>query len=504
MKAVVLSVAAALVECKDIDSDPAFSKFKAFIEEFRGGVGYSSEIETVGRFNVFKSNLLLAEERNTRAALTARPGVKRETHGVTQFSDLTPEEFTAKHKGYRPVKGKTPLPPVKLLHNINATAKSIDWNAKGALTPIKNQGQCGSCWAFSATEQLESQFYQKFGTLKELAPQQIVACDTADAGCNGGNPINAWGYVSGFGGQELSSDYPYTSGVTGQSGTCKVVKSDIAEDVGSSYSMIADTPSEEPNMLAQIQASPMSVCVDATLWQTYTGGVITASSGCGTSIDHAVQATGYNAEGNYWIVRNSWGPTWGENGFVWVEYGANVCGITDQATIVSVEKIAELGRSQGLGDKTADYVEGGVITLDWTDCGDSSTHGKITSLEPATLTIGTKTSIAGKGSLDEALQGATYEVTAKALGVTVFSHKGDACKAETIKLPAGAGEIDMKGFACPLSAGNVELDLDITLASTIPAKLARTTIDLKATTSTGDKALCVQIKTAPAAEAVVV
>ena len=85
--------------------------------------------------------------------------------------------------------------------------------------------------------------------------------------------------------------------------------------------------------------SPMSICVDATLWQTYKGGVITSSSGCGTSIDHAVQATGYNAAGNYWIIRNSWGTNWGEKGFVWVEYGHNVCGVTDQATLVNVEKL---------------------------------------------------------------------------------------------------------------------------------------------------------------------
>merc|ERR1712151_700979 len=115
-------------------------------------------------------------------------------------------------------------------------------------------------------------------------------------------------------------------------------------------------------------------------------------------------------------------------------------------------------------------------------------------------TIGTKTSISGKGSVDETVTAATYEVTAKALGVTVFSHKGDACKPETIKLPAGAGAIDMKGFACPLNKGPAELDLDITLASTIPAKLARTTIDLKATAASGDKTLCVQIKTSPASE----
>jgi len=143
-------------------------------------------------------------------------------------------------------------------------------------------------------------------------------------------------------------------------------------------------------------------------------------------------------------------------------------------------------------------LEGGVINLDWSDCGDKKTHGHITSLDPATLTIGTKTRIAGKGSVDEAIGGATYEVTAKALGIPVFSHKGDACKPDTIKLPAGTGTIDVKGFACPLSKGSVELDLDVTLASTIPAKLARTTIDLKATASTGDKALCVQIKTSPA------
>jgi len=126
------------------------------------------------------------------------------------------------------------------------------------------------------------------------------------------------------------------------------------------------------------------------------------------------------------------------------------------------------------------------------------THGHITSLTPNSVVLGSKTSLAGKGSVDEVIQGATYTIDAKALGVSVFKHTGDACKPETITLPAGAGTIDMKGFACPLSAGNVELDLDLTLSSSIPASLARVTIELTATTSTGDKALCVQIKTSPA------
>jgi len=110
---------------------------------------------------------------------------------------------------------------------------------------------------------------------------------------------------------------------------------------------------------------------------------------------------------------------------------------------------------------------------------------------------GSKTSLSGKGKIDEAIAAATYKVVAKEGFIPIFSHTGDACKEETIKLPAGAGEIDMKGFKCPLSPGNAELDLDLTLSSKIPSKLARITIELTAKTSSGDKALCVQIKTAP-------
>jgi cathepsin L len=141
---------------------------------------------------------------------------------------------------------------------------------------------------------------------------------------------------------------------------------------------------------------------------------------------------------------------------------------------------------------------GGTIKLAWSDCGDSSTHGHITSLSPDTVKLGTSTPLAGKGTVDENISGANYKVTAKALGITVFSHSGDGCKPDTIKLPAGAGEISFKGFSCPMKPGAVELDLGLSLAASIPAQLARTTIDLTATATGGDKALCVQIKTSPA------
>merc|ERR1719443_2537120 len=149
------------------------------------------------------------------------------------------------------------------------------------------------------------------------------------------------------------------------------------------------------------------------------------------------------------------------------------------------------------GSEIEPAADGGSIKLAWSDCGDSSIHGHITSLSPTSVVLGTKTSLVGKGKLDEAIQAATYKVVAKERFIPVFSHSGDACKPETIKLPAGIGEIDMKGFKCPMSAGAVELDLDLSLSSAIPAKLARITIELTAQSSTGDKALCAKINTSP-------
>merc|ERR1712050_743751 len=148
--------------------------------------------------------------------------------------------------------------------------------------------------------------------------------------------------------------------------------------------------------------------------------------------------------------------------------------------------------------------EGGSLKLSWSDCGDSATHGHITSLSPDTVTLGSKTTIAGKGKVDEAIQGASYKIAAKAGLIPVFSHSGDACKADTIKLPLGVGEIDFKGFSCPINAGAVELDLDLTLSASIPSSMAKLDISLTAAATNGDKALCVNIKTSPAALATAV
>merc|ERR1712046_63975 len=168
----------------------------------------------------------------------------------------------------------------------------------------------------------------------DLSTQQITSCDTLCAGCGGGNAVAAWQYVSELGGQVLASEHPYVSGTTQQSGTC--ISADVSAKsfkvgVKEAY-WFSLNATDEPNMLIDIEQTPISVAVDAeNLWQTYTGGVIKASSGCGTSLDHNVQVVGYNQPGNYWIVRNSWGTSWGNAGFIYVEAGSNVCGIAMEA-----------------------------------------------------------------------------------------------------------------------------------------------------------------------------
>merc|ERR1712070_1282731 len=144
----------------------------------------------------------------------------------------------------------------------------------------------------------------------------------------------------------------------------------------------------------------------------------------------------------------------------------------------------------------------GSIKLAYNDCGDASTRGKFTSLSPTTVTLGQKTTLQGKGSLEVAVSGADYTVDAYGpFNVHLFSHSGDACKADTIKLPMGTGTIDFHGLKCPVVKGAIELGLDLNLAGSIPASLAKTKIDLKAKTSKGEKALCAEIHTSAAAAA---
>jgi len=210
----------------------------------------------------------------------------------------------------------------------------FNWAHHGVVTPVYNQAQCGSCWAFSATETIESYFALAGHGLHSLSMEQIVECDATSYGCGGGWTIHAYQYVQKAGGIDGYAEYPYTSG-DGVTGACRGYVNRHEAKVNS-YRQL----NGENGIHAQAStAGPVSVCVDASSWQFYSRGIMTS---CGQNIDHCVQLTGYGMygrAGSHWIVRNSWGAGWGESGYILIATGKNLCAIGNMATIVSAGRV---------------------------------------------------------------------------------------------------------------------------------------------------------------------
>lgn len=285
---------------------------------------YATEEEEYARFGIFVNNLKVIDQRNAEQSTAL--------HGLNKFTDLSADEFRANF--LMPNYQKGPVDQVADETNMipDTSAGLIDWTGKFT-TPVKNQAQCGSCWAFSATEQIESDAMRELKDSYVLSPQQIVSCDKVDLGCNGGNTETAYNYVKKAGGVVLNKDYPYTSG-TGVTGSCKKAKTSDKKVTVKSYTTIKS----EKAMAAYVQKTgPLSICVDADNgWQTYTSGIL---STCGDQVDHCVQAVGVNMGGGYWKVRNSWGTSWGESGFIRLKYGKNLCDLTNDPTWVKVSNV---------------------------------------------------------------------------------------------------------------------------------------------------------------------
>jgi C1A family cysteine protease len=283
-----------------------------------------SRAEESRRFEIFKENLKRAEELRA-----ADPYAE---YGVTQFMDLSPQEFRARY----------------LMSNFNATAVNpkkyldipkvdpstfdtrFDWRDKGMVTRVYNQGSCGSCWAFSVTENIESMWAIAGNPLTSLSMQELVDCDSYDGGCNGGYPDRAFRWVIENGGLDAYSTYPYTGYQEG----CAAPNDPVARI--SSFDFITTNDNENAMMNFVTNSGPPSVCVDAELWQFYKGGIVTGN--CGTSLDHCVQLVGYDTMNGVpvWIVRNSWGTGWGVGGYIYLKRGANVCGIGSYVTSAKI------------------------------------------------------------------------------------------------------------------------------------------------------------------------
>jgi len=284
---------------------------------------YSSAEEESLRFENFKLAIDRVQSRNAKSGSA--------TFGLTKYSDMTPEEFKSTLLGYvRP--DTTYDVGVLPAGDIIELPQTLDWRTQNKVTPVKNQEQCGSCWAFSTVENIESMYCMKNNMdctqLAPLSVQEIVDCDTTDDGCDGGDPPTAYAFVMQEGGLEDDSDYPYTA----QDGTCNFQASDVKVTI--TNWQYATTNSNEQTMQGNlVNWGPLSICVDAEPWQDYTGGIMMASD-CSNQLDHCVQLVGYDMTNAtpFWIVRNSWGTDWGENGYIRLQYVQDTCGCADEAT----------------------------------------------------------------------------------------------------------------------------------------------------------------------------
>uniref|UniRef100_A0A0D9WAY8 Uncharacterized protein n=1 Tax=Leersia perrieri TaxID=77586 RepID=A0A0D9WAY8_9ORYZ len=291
------------------------------------------------RFRVFWENLKFVDAHNARADESG--GFRL---GMNRFADLTNAEFRAAYlsttttpAGTGRGGGRRVVGEMYRHDGVEALPESVDWREMGAVAPVKNQGQCGSCWAFSAVAAVEGINKIVTGKLVTLSEQELVECSKngQNSGCNGGMMDDAFDFIARNGGIDTDADYPYTA----RDGKCDLAKRNTNKIV--SIDGFEDVPeNDEASLRKAVSRQPVSVAIDAggREFQLYESGVFTGR--CGTSLDHGVVAVGYGTDiatgEDYWTVRNSWGPDWGENGYIRMERNVTAregkCGIAMMAS----------------------------------------------------------------------------------------------------------------------------------------------------------------------------
>lgn len=304
-------------------------EFSSFTKKF--GKSYATTEESQFRLDVFKANLKKMNAHNARRDVSWKMGINK-------FSDMTDAEFEATMMGgYKAT--PTPTYPATLRSskdiNIKDLPESVNWCDKGACSPVKDQGSCGSCWAFATTAAIESHIQISTGDLPLLSTQQVTSCTPnplkcgGTGGCMGSIPQLGFTYIQLFG-HISEEDYPYISGSTMDTEDCLYMPDQAVAGL-SGYNIL------EPNSLEAVMdfvanQGPLAIAAYASPWGRYSSGVF---DGCpydgDIALNHAIVLVGYGtdaAEGDYWLVRNSWGTGWGEDGFIRLKRESTaVCGV---------------------------------------------------------------------------------------------------------------------------------------------------------------------------------
>lgn len=326
---IILSSLFSIIKSTFIEDNNIWNQFTNFQEKFNKKYTNLKELEF--RLDIFKNNLKTIIEHNLIPN-------KNFTMGVNQFTDLTPEEFKIQYaSGYNPLESFGCLSFSRYIDNLPG---QIDWTTKNVVNPVRDQGQCGSCWAFATTANAESVWAIETGELLDLSEQYLVDCANGvgyfNMGCNGGQPDSALKYMINKG-QCSETSYPYTA----KQSTCQKCGQPTDVKFSSCYDV---TPNDQLALKSALSKNPVVVAIEADTkyFQSYSSGILTDALKCGTNLDHAVEIVGYGIENgiSYWKVRNSWSQTWGEQGYIRIQRTEStndpgVCGIAMEPSFIS-------------------------------------------------------------------------------------------------------------------------------------------------------------------------
>lgn len=323
--------------CQESKKDLKFLQEVDTLEAFQDymhyhGKSYSTIDEFNKRYNAFITNY--------------EASIEKAIHKLSKFMDYSKEEFKQKYLNLKlkdfklkseateTFKDESENETEKNGRNLQSTPSSFDWRDKGVVSSVKDQGECGCCWAFSAVANIESLYAMQYNKILDLSEEQLLDCDLSNDGCDGGIMDEAYKYIKNAGGLMSEADYRYTQ----NKDTCKFKKSRAIVRVTGWKS--AGSTNEETIKKMLINTGPLAVAVNADNMQNYQGGIIDESDSiCPSSnINHAILLVGYGEDNGikYWIAKNSWGENWGENGYLRIARGKGTCGINQYVVSASI------------------------------------------------------------------------------------------------------------------------------------------------------------------------